>query len=139
MSHHRTRPVHPLRIVPAGLGLTAALLLLAPSAGAVPAAGAKLVGKWAAVSMAVGGKRYPVKPPLRITFEYRAGGTLVVVMTTGARTKTKQGSWRATATHVDMTVDKETQKMTYVVKGSQLTLRGKKAGRDMSYIMKRIR
>ena len=133
----RTRTA--LRPLPWALALAALIGLMGLHAAPLHAApGAKLRGKWKATAMEVDGKRYPMKR-LVVTFEFKAGGVFQVAMSAGGKTRTKQGTWSATARRVRMTVDGKTESMPYTIRGRKLTLTKKQAGRTTKHYMTRVR
>ena len=122
-----------------GLGaLLAATLILGPSVPAQAAPGDKLVGKWKAQAMEMGGKRHPVKAPQKIVFEFQKGGKFVVESSDGSNTSRVQGTWKATASKVTMTIRGKTETAKYVVSRKKLRLHKKPGGRKAIYHMQRI-
>ncbi len=122
------------------LALPTALLLLfafgAPRAEAAP--GDKLKGKWKAIAMELGGKRQPVKAPMSITFEFKAGGKFKVVISNGKRNIVQNGTWSATASKLTMTIGGKTESAGYKVSGTKLTMKKSIGGRMATYHMKKI-
>ncbi len=138
MTQHPSRSRSPRTLT---MALAAASLLLLAGGGATDAlakAGAKLHGKWKATAMEVDGKRYPVKG-MQITFEFKPGGTFVVVMSARGKTQTKKGTWSATASEVTMTVAGSKKTMPYKVKGDKLTMTKTKGGKRLTHHMQRVK
>ena len=122
-----------------GLGaLFAAALILGPTTPAHAAPGDKLIGKWKAKSMQMGGRKYPVKAPREIIFEYKKGGKFITIMNDGTNKVKTEGSWKATATTVTMTVKKKTETANYKVSGKKLRLETKVAGRATTFHMVKV-
>ncbi len=120
--------------------IPAALLLLftlpAPRAEAAP--GDKLKGQWKAVAMEIGGKRHPVKAPMKIIFNFKAGAKLVVTISNGKRNMVQNGTWTATATVLTMKIKGETETANYKISGNKLTMDKSIGGRQAKYHMKKI-
>lgn len=123
-----------LAALPAALAL--ALTFSAPTAQAAP--GAKLLGKWKAVAMEMGGKRHPVKPPMSIIFNYKNGGKFEVSISNGKRNMVQKGTWTATASKLTMTIKGQTETAAYKIAGNKLTMDKSIGGRKAKYHMKKI-
>ncbi|MFH2009844.1 MAG: lipocalin family protein [bacterium] len=134
-------PPHRPRRAPARLLIpTLAIALLAFVAPRADAAhGAKLIAKWRAVKMVVDGKEHPVNAPRKIVYEYRAGGKFIVVMSQGKQSRTLEGTWKATASKVTMTVKGKTEIAPYKVTGARLRMTKTLAGKKIVFYMKRTK
>lgn len=113
--------------------------LLAFPGAARAAAGDNLVGKWQAEAMEVEGKRYPVKAPMRIVFEFQRGGKFIATMSYKSNTKAHEGTWAVTGAKLTMTADGKTEVMSYKITGGSLRMEKRQAGKTMIHHMKRLR
>ena len=119
----------------------AALLsvLLAPAAvGAAPARQAKLLGKWQAVALEKDGKHFPVDRKMKIVFEFKTAGKIVVAMTFGGRTRTSVGTWSAAAKKLTISVKNQTEVMPYQVTAKTLRMTKIRNGVKEIMLMRRV-
>lgn len=135
----RTTLSTPRLVLLAALPAALALFLSLGAATAQAAPGAKLLGRWKAVAMEMGGKRHPVKPPMSIIFHYKGGGQFEVTISSGKRTMVQKGSWTATASKLTMTIKGKTETAAYKVAGKKLTMNKSVGGQKAKYHMKKIR
>lgn len=127
----------PTPLLVALLSVSLWLVALTMPAGAAPSH--KLVGKWQAEAMEVDGKRYPVKPPMNIVFEYQKGGKLIVTISLKDESKRHEGTWKAEGKQLTMSADGKTETMTFTITGSQLRMEKIMAGKSTVHYMKRLR
>lgn len=121
-----------------GLTVIALGTLALPGRTAQAAPSNKLLGKWQAEAMEVDGKRYPVKAPMNIVFEFVRGGKFVATVSFKERTQSKEGTWSAAGNQLTMTVEGKTEKMTFSVKGTQLRMEKLVAAKKTVHYMKRL-
>ena len=129
----------PRRVASLGISLALCLGVTAlPSMGeAAPKSG--LIGKWQAEAQEIDGKRYPVKPPMKIVFAFLKGGKVQVTVTLKDETKKQEGTYKVEGKKLTMSVEGKTEEMTYSISGSDLRLEKSMGGRTMLFFMKRIK
>jgi uncharacterized protein (TIGR03067 family) len=134
----KTNKISPRRAVLVIIPTALMLLMALPTQRAEAAPGDKLRGQWKAVAMEMGGKRHPVKPPMKIVFHFKAGSQLVVTISNGKRDMVQNGTWSATATVLTMKIKGQTETANYKVSGNKLTMDKSVGGRKAKYHMKKM-